>query len=72
MENIDEAVLKRLISEDPDFKDAFEKHKEYNIKIDRMEKREFLSAEDELEMKELKKKKLTLKDKLEKMVEAVT
>ncbi len=63
-------VVERLLVEDEEFKKVFEKHREYNRKIEKMEKKEFLSKDEQVEKKKLKKLKLNLKDELEKKIMA--
>lgn len=66
---VEEELLERLCSENMDFKKLLEKHYEMKEKIQEFDKRKFLTAEDELEIKNLKKVKLKEKDLMMQMVE---
>ena len=53
--------------ENEDFKKVFEAHRGYKKQVDEIEKKHLLSAQDEVEIKRLKKLKLALKDEMEKI-----
>ena len=53
-----------LLNENEEFKKAFQRHQGYEKKIEVFKKKGFLSDEEKLKLKELKKKKLALKDKM--------
>jgi uncharacterized protein YdcH (DUF465 family) len=57
-----------LLEKDEDFREAALLHKEYEKMLDGLKKKSCLSNEEELKEKELKKKKLTLKDKMHWMI----
>ncbi|MCD6517252.1 MAG: hypothetical protein J7L72_07540 [Candidatus Aminicenantes bacterium] len=66
---MDEREIKKILfDKDEDFRKAVELHKEYEKTLDGLKKKSLLSYEEELREKELKKKKLTLKDKMNWMI----
>lgn len=63
--SMDEKKIRdRLLKENPEFKTVFKQHQEIDIKLGKISQKSFLSEEEKLEEKELKKKKLILKDKI--------
>jgi uncharacterized protein YdcH (DUF465 family) len=66
---INEMELKaRLMDENPDFRRLVEEHRMYDLKIQELSERPFLTGELETEEKVLKRKKLLLKDKIHLMM----
>ena len=65
MDKNDELV-NRLLNEDMEFKKSYKSHKEYESKIEKLDKKKQLKPEDEVEIHRLKKLKLSLKDGMEK------
>jgi uncharacterized protein YdcH (DUF465 family) len=64
-DGMDEAELKeRLSQEDPEFKRVSALHRAHEKRLQELNRKSHLSEEEEHELKELKKKKLVLKDKL--------
>ncbi len=61
-----DAIVEKLIEEDEEFRKKYKIHKDYERKIDRLEKKSHLTAEESLEKNRLKKLKLALKDEMEK------
>lgn len=62
---MDEADLKeRLSLENPEFRRVYALHQEHEKRLQELNSKSHLSQEEEHELKELKKKKLALKDKL--------
>jgi len=61
-------LVERLLKEDEGFKRAFDTHKNYDKKIDELEKKQHLTTAETIETKRLKKLKLALKDELEEMI----
>lgn len=53
-----------LVKENNEFKRLHEQHQNYERRLDQLTKRSYLTADDEFEMSELKKKKLNLKDQM--------
>jgi hypothetical protein len=66
---MEEKELKDLLAkESPDFKRAFEEHQRYEKALETLSAKPFMTDEEELEEKELKKKKLILKDRMYQMM----
>lgn len=65
MEERDRALIERLINHDETLRKYWEEHLELEKKIEEYNKRLYLTPEEELEKKRLKKIKLAGKDKIE-------
>lgn len=65
MEVRDKDLCEKLLKENPEFKELYGAHQGYKKQLLKMEKKGYLSYEEELERKRLKKLKLAAKDKLE-------
>jgi uncharacterized protein YdcH (DUF465 family) len=65
METNDEALIAKLIDDDPELKRLVEEHRDYENRLDEMNRRPYLSTEEDLERKRLRKAKLAGKDKIE-------
>jgi len=62
---MEEKELKELlIKENEEFKEVYERHQKCEKKLDQLKKKDFLTDQDRLKERELKKKKLALKDKM--------
>jgi hypothetical protein len=61
----DEALITKLIDQNPELKTLVENHRDYKRQLDEMYSRPHLSADEELELKRLKKAKLAGKEKIE-------
>lgn len=57
-----------LIRENEEFRKLYEKHREYEKRIEELLARVGLSDEEEVEVKKLKKLKLKLKDKMQEII----
>ena len=57
-------VREYLAKTDVDFRRLYERHQEFEQEFDALAKKGFLSADEELRVAEVKKKKLTLKDQM--------
>ena len=64
----EEALIERLMRENEDFMKLKQAHGELAKQLEELEKRPFLTPQDEIEMKVLKKKKLAYKDQMEKIL----
>ena len=64
----EEELIERLMRENEEFKNAKQVHTELSRQIDELEKKPFLTPQDELDVKILKKKKLAFKDQMEKIL----
>jgi uncharacterized protein YdcH (DUF465 family) len=64
----EEALIERLMRENEEFLKAKQAHGELAKQLEELEKRPFLTPQDEIEMKVLKKKKLAYKDQMERIL----
>ncbi len=64
----EEELIERLMAEDEVFLKAKKAHSELAKQLEELEKKSFLTPQDELEIKIIKKKKLTYKDEMEKIL----
>ena len=60
----DDIIVEKLLEENDEFKAAYEEHKAHRKVTEKLEKKHILTTEDEVELKRLKKIKLSLKDKM--------
>jgi uncharacterized protein YdcH (DUF465 family) len=66
---MNEKEIKRiLIKKNQSFKKASELHKKCEQKLDDLKKKPWLSNEEEIQERELKKRKLSLKDQMYRMI----
>ena len=68
MASKEEELIERLTRENEEFKNAKQVHTELARQLDELEKKSFLTPQDELDIKILKKKKLAYKDQMEKIL----
>lgn len=61
----EDKLVQKLLEEDDEFRNLFSEHRQLDEKVAVLEKKEILSVEDELEIKQFKKLKLSLKDKMQ-------
>ncbi len=64
----EEELIERLMREDEEFIKIKKAHRELASQLDELEKRPFLTPQDEMEIKIIKKKKLAYKDEMEKIL----
>jgi uncharacterized protein YdcH (DUF465 family) len=64
----EEELIERLMRENEEFLKAKQAHAELARQLDELEKKPFLTPQDEMEIKVLKKKKLAWKDQMEKIL----
>jgi hypothetical protein len=64
----EEELIERLMRENEDFLKAKQAHTQLAKQLDELEKKPFLTPQDEMEIKILKKKKLAWKDQMEKIL----
>jgi len=64
----EEGLIDRLMRENEEFLKAKQAHTQLAIQLEELEKKPFLTPQDEMEIKIIKKKKLALKDQMEKML----
>ena len=65
MEARDLELLGQVVEQDAELKALWDQHSQYESMIDRLESKKFLNETEQLEVKELKKKKLAGKTKLQ-------
>jgi len=58
-------IIEKLLEEDENFKKIYFEHRELDEVISKLEEKESLTFDDEVEVRRLKKIKLSLKDRLE-------
>lgn len=58
-------IIAQLLERDAEFKSLYERHRELDSQVALLEAKVHLSPEEEVEVKRLKKLKLSLKDQLE-------
>ena len=64
----DMELIETLTKENEEFRKAKETHAEYAKQLDELEKKPYITPQDEVEIKVLKKKKLACKDLMEKIL----
>ncbi len=64
----EEELIERLMRENEEFSKTKQAHGQLSKQLDELEKKSFLSPQDEMEIKIIKKKKLALKDQMEKIL----
>jgi uncharacterized protein YdcH (DUF465 family) len=64
----EDALVDRLARENEEFLKAKQAHAELARQLDELEKKPYLTPQDEIEIKILKKKKLAWKDQMEKIL----
>ncbi len=65
---VNEGLVEKLMNEDEAFRKAFNTHREFQKRVEEMEKKHHLSNEEIIEKKRLKKLKLALKDEMETII----
>ena len=61
-------LVERLMKENEDFLKAKQAHAQLARQLEELEKKPFLTPQDEMEIKILKKKKLAFKDQMERIL----
>jgi uncharacterized protein YdcH (DUF465 family) len=64
----EEALMRRLLQEDEEFKTIKAKHAALEELLQQFETKPWLTPQDELEIKRIKKKKLLFKDEMQKIL----
>jgi len=64
----DEILVERLMRENEEFSKAKHAHSDLARQLDEYEKKPYLTPQDEVEIKILKKKKLAYKDRMEQIL----
>jgi len=65
---VKDGLVEKLMNEDEAFRKAFNTHREFQKRVEAMEKKPHLSNDEILEKKRLKKLKLALKDEMETII----
>jgi hypothetical protein len=68
MASKDEELVERLIRENGEFLKVKQAHTQLAKQLEELEKKAFLTPQDEMQIKIIKKKKLALKDQMEKIL----
>ena len=64
----EEELIERLMRENEEFSKVKQAHVQLANQLEELEKKSFLTSQDEMEIKIIKKKKLALKDQMEKIL----
>jgi uncharacterized protein YdcH (DUF465 family) len=64
----EEALIERLMTENEEFSKVKQAHTQLARQLEELEKKPFLTPQDEMDIKIIKKKKLALKDLMEKIL----
>jgi len=64
----EEELIERLMRENEEFLKAKQAHAHLAKQLEELEKKSFLTPQDEMEIKIIKKKKLAFKDQMEKIL----
>ncbi len=64
----EEELIERLMRENQDFLKAKQAHVDLARQLEELEKKPFLTPQDEIEIKIIKKKKLAYKDQMERIL----
>jgi uncharacterized protein YdcH (DUF465 family) len=64
----EEELIERLMKENEEFSKVKQSHSQLSKQLEELEKKPFLTPQDEMEIKIIKKKKLALKDQMEKIL----
>jgi uncharacterized protein len=68
MEETDLQLIRKLIPKDKELKKLWDEHQGYEEKLEQLNKRRYLSTEEEMRRKEIQKLKLHGKDKIEEIL----
>jgi uncharacterized protein YdcH (DUF465 family) len=68
MEETDLQLIRKLIPKDKELKRLWDEHQGYEEKLEQLNKRRYLSTEEEMRRKEIQKLKLHGKDKIEEIL----
>jgi uncharacterized protein YdcH (DUF465 family) len=64
----EDKLVQKLLEEDDQFRNLYSEHRQLDEKVAILENKEIVSTSDELEIKQLKKLKLSLKDKMQNII----
>ena len=66
--DINPALLEKVSTENTEFRELYEEHTTLKHKVDSINKKNLITPEQELEKKKHQKQKLSLKDRMEKIL----
>ena len=69
METQEKTLLDKLVPDHPELKALVDDHQSYEAKLEEMNRRPYLSPEDDLERKKIQKAKLAAKDKIQRYLD---
>lgn len=64
----EDIIIEKLLKDDEEFKNIYYEHRLLDEKVADLENRDELTKQEELEVKQLKKVKLALKDKMQHII----
>ncbi len=65
----DSEIKEILVKSNEEFKKIYEEHQNFENQLKGFQSKHFLTSEEEIEMKKIKKKKLVLKDRMQKYID---
>ena len=68
MEERDKLLIRQWVDKDQNLRRCVEQHQQLEKKLEQMQARPYLSTEDEIEIKKIKKLKLAEKDQIERIL----
>ncbi len=66
--DIDSALLEKVSQKNPEFRKLYEEHSLLKLKVEEFNKMKVITPEQEVENKKCQKRKLSLKDRMEKIL----
>ncbi len=63
-------LIQKLINSDADFAELYKKHRELEEKVDELERKVYLTSQQEIELRRLKREKLRIRDQIEEILRA--
>ncbi len=66
--DINPALLEKVSQENPEFRELYKEHSSLKLKVDEFNKMKLITPEQEIENKKYQKLKLSLKDRMEKIL----
>ena len=68
MSNSTEAIREELMVQDPEYQRLREEHAHYNAQLEELERKKFLTAQEQMDEVRLKKLKLRAKDRMQERI----
>ena len=69
--DIEPRILRKLVSENVEFKNLYDEHNDLKNQVDELNNRNFLTPDQEIDKKTLQKKKLSTKDRIMEIVDKI-